>query len=87
MICCEYFGGGAVALQAAYQIRSARQIILLAHLSEYVHSGEFINKYLTINGAPCDVEDPVGGLYLMGWGMTLGNFKGFVGSEYPFSIA
>ena len=50
-------------------------------LIDYTYSGDCLNKYMTILGASSEVEDPVAGLYLMGWGITIGNFTGFIGSE------
>ena len=52
--------------------------ILEISLSDYVPDGEFLNKWLTYYGNPGDVEDPVGGPYEMGWGLTIGSFRGFV---------
>ena len=45
---------------------------------EYSNDGEYLNKYMSAIGQPSDHEDPIFGLYLMGWGITIGNLKGFV---------
>ena len=45
---------------------------------EYTNNGEYLNKYMSAIGQPSDHEDPIYGLYLMGWGITIGNIKGFV---------
>jgi len=46
---------------------------------EYTNDGEYLNKYMSAIGQPSDHEDPLFGLYLMGWGITIGNRRGFVG--------
>lgn len=46
--------------------------------TDYAYSGDFLNRYLTILGAASEVEDPVAGPYLMGWGISIGTFFGFV---------
>ena len=46
---------------------------------DHTHSGDFLNKYWSIDGGRSSVEDPVVGRYLMGWGITIGNYTGFVG--------
>ena len=45
---------------------------------DYTNNAEYLNKYMSAIGQPSDHEDPVFGLYLMGWGITIGNLKGFV---------
>lgn len=45
---------------------------------EYTNNGEYLNKYMSAIGQPSDHEDPIFGNYLMGWGITIGNLKGFV---------
>jgi len=41
----------------------------------YTNDGEYLNKYMSAIGQPSDHEDPIFGLYLMGWGITIGNLK------------
>lgn len=48
---------------------------------DYTHDDEFLNKYLTFDGAASDREDPASGLYLMGFCLAIGTFQGLVGSE------
>jgi len=45
---------------------------------DYTNNGEYLNKYMSAIGQPSDHEDPIFGNYLMGWGITIGNIKGFV---------
>ena len=47
-------------------------------LEGYAPGGDFLNTYLSYYGNPDDAEDPVGGRYVMGWGMTIGSVQGFV---------
>jgi len=54
-------------------------LIFEVDLVDYTNNGEYINKYMSAIGQASDHEDPVFGLYLMGWGITIGNRKGFVG--------
>ena len=49
-------------------------------LLDYSHEGEFLNKYLTADGAPSDHEDPWSGNYSMGFCLAIGTFQGLVGS-------
>jgi len=46
---------------------------------DYTNDGDYVNTYMTAIGHPSDHEDPMFGLYLMGWGITIGHRKGFVG--------
>ena len=46
---------------------------------EYSNNGEYINKYMTKLGNAGDREDPVFGLYLMGWCITIGNIQRLAG--------
>lgn len=48
---------------------------------DYTNNDVYLNKYMTGIGHKSDVEDPFFGLYLMGWGLTIGNVRGFVGGK------
>ena len=50
-------------------------------LADYSPDGAHVNRYITADGAGSDVEDPKLGSYLMGFCLTIGSFRGLVGSE------
>lgn len=52
--------------------------VLEVSLASYTAGGEFLNRYLNYYGNPSDIEDPVGGRYTMGWGLSIGTFPGFI---------
>lgn len=47
-------------------------------LVDYTPGGEYLNRWLTLDGYPRDDEDPISGRYLTGWALTVGSFPGFV---------
>lgn len=53
-------------------------LVFEVDLVDYLNNGEYLNKYMSAIGQPSDHEDPVFGNYLMGWGITIGNIRGFV---------
>lgn len=59
-------------------------LIFEVDLVDYTNNGEYINKYMSAIGQGSDHEDPIFGLYLMGWGITIGNLQGFVGGMENF---
>jgi hypothetical protein len=48
---------------------------------DYAHNGVFLNQYLANDGTPAKHEDPHMGVYLMGFCLAIGSFRGLVGSE------
>ena len=50
-------------------------------LVDYVHEGEFLNRYLNADGTDADEEDPLVGQYQMGFCMAIGSFQGLTGSD------
>lgn len=48
---------------------------------DYRYSGEYMNQYTSIDGFAIDEEDPISGLYLIGFALTISSFRGMVGSE------
>lgn len=54
---------------------------LESSLVDYIHEGEFLNKWLDMYGRPSQVEDPTVGRYIMGWSLTIANYYGQIGCE------
>jgi hypothetical protein len=56
--------------------------VMEVSLVGYTPGGEFLNRYLNYYGNPSDFEDPVGGRYTMGWGLSIGTFPGFITGQH-----
>ena len=50
-------------------------------LADYTNGGAHLNRYLAPDGSGSEVEDPDLGVYLMGFCLSIGSFRGLVGSE------
>lgn len=48
---------------------------------DYRYGGEYMNQYTSFDGHAIDEEDPISGLYLVGFALTVSSFQGMVGSE------
>ena len=47
----------------------------------YTHDGAHLNRYLASDGSEAEVEDPLLGVFRMGFCLAIGGFRGLVGSE------
>jgi hypothetical protein len=50
-------------------------------VEDYRHEGEFVNRYLTIDGADSVEDDPISGHYIMGFALAIGSLPSLVGKS------
>lgn len=72
---------GFATRSRVFQPNLAGDSLFEVTLVNYVHEGEFLNRYLAADGADADEEDHLVGKYLMGFCMAIGSFQGLVGCE------